>query len=70
VHVISPDQFKNTCFKEPPKRLGEFLREAWTYAMPFRGAHLSFAPAAPQHICLHLRQLLSGVWRTAPIRSV
>lgn len=41
------------------------------YAISWRlWTHLAFAPSAPQHICLHLRQLLSCVWWTAPIRSV
>lgn len=41
------------------------------YAISWRlWTHLAFAPTAPQHICLHLRQLLSCVWWTAPIRSV
>lgn len=40
------------------------------YAISWRlWTHLAFAPAAPQHICLHLRQLLSCVCWTAPIRS-
>lgn len=56
------------CINVPPKGLANCSVKC--APTPFHGAHLPFAPAAPQHICLHLRQLLSCVWRTAPIRSV